>query len=243
MGAGLHSSAGTRGKGDDLPGCRGPLGWTPCVRRRGTGAAGICGATGVRILAVTSRTRANGVYARLPVALMCHSVEFCMKPHQGGLPVSSPPFSVSAFRRLRRSQWRISKCQFECLLPQKPNSGGGELRSVRCVPAACTRRLAIAGLAATAIATGCGKAAAPFHDVARMGLGAGLLQNNPSLNAPAAMRPCARLTRTFPRRCRVTGPSSRSPPTAARNYTSLQTHTYGANGTGLAGQIATVTES
>ena len=99
------------------------------------------------------------------------------------------------------------------------------------------RRLAIAGLAATAIATGCGKAAADTLEWALVQA----YQNNPSLNA---QRAALRATdENVPQALSGYRPKLSITANGSENYTSLQTHTYGANGTGLAGQIATVTEA
>jgi outer membrane protein len=99
------------------------------------------------------------------------------------------------------------------------------------------RRLAIAGLAATAIAIGYNKAAADTLEWALVQA----YQNNPSLNA---QRAALRATdENVPQALSGYRPKLSITTNGSENYTSVQTHTYGANGTNAAGEIATVTEA
>jgi outer membrane protein len=99
------------------------------------------------------------------------------------------------------------------------------------------RRLAVAGLAATAIAMGCGKAAADTLEWALVQA----YQNNPSLNA---QRAALRATdENVPQALSGYRPKISFTADGNDNYTSVQTRTFGASGTNLAGQVATVTEA
>jgi outer membrane protein len=99
------------------------------------------------------------------------------------------------------------------------------------------RRLAIAGLAATAIATGYGKASADTLEWALVQA----YQNNPSLNA---QRAALRATdENVPQALSGYRPKLSITANGSENYTSVQTRTFGATGTALAGQVATATEA
>jgi outer membrane protein len=99
------------------------------------------------------------------------------------------------------------------------------------------RRLAIAGLAASAIAMGYGKAAADTLEWALVQA----YQNNPSLNA---QRAALRATdESVPQALSGYRPKLSITANGSENYTSVQTRTFGANGTALAGQVSTVTEA
>jgi outer membrane protein len=97
------------------------------------------------------------------------------------------------------------------------------------------RRLAIAGLAAFAIAMGHGKAAADTLEWALVQA----YQNNPSLNAQrAALRA---IDENVPQALSGYRPKLSITANGGDNYTSVESHTYGANGTSTAGQVSTVT--
>jgi outer membrane protein len=99
------------------------------------------------------------------------------------------------------------------------------------------RRLAIAGLAATAIAMGYGKASADTLEWALVQA----YQNNPSLNAQrAALRA---IDENVPQALSGYRPKLSITANGSENYTSVQTRTFGANGTAFAGQVATATEA
>ena len=99
------------------------------------------------------------------------------------------------------------------------------------------RRLAIAGLAASAIAMGHGTAAADTLEWALVQA----YQNNPSLNA---QRAALRATdENVPQALSGYRPKFSVTANGSDNYTSVQTRTFGANGTSTAGQVATVTEA
>jgi outer membrane protein len=99
------------------------------------------------------------------------------------------------------------------------------------------RRLAIAGLAASAIAMGYGKAAADTLEWALVQA----YQNNPSLNA---QRAALRATdENVPQALSGYRPKLSITANGSENYTSVQTRTFGASGTALAGRVATATEA
>jgi outer membrane protein len=99
------------------------------------------------------------------------------------------------------------------------------------------RRLAIAGLAATAIVAVHGKAAADTLEWALVQA----YQNNPSLNA---QRAALRATdENVPQALSGYRPKLSITSNGSENYTSVQTRTFGANGTAVAGQVATETEA
>src|ERR1700683_2100249 len=99
------------------------------------------------------------------------------------------------------------------------------------------RRLAIAGLAATAIVAVHGKAAADTLEWALVQA----YQNNPSLNA---QRAALRATdESVPQALSGYRPKLSITANGSDNYTSVQTRTFGANGTSAAGEVSSITEA
>jgi outer membrane protein len=115
---------------------------------------------------------------------------------------------------------------------EKPNSGGGELCCVMRTSGVRPRRLAIAGLVASAIAMSHGKAVADTLEWALVQA----YQNNPSLNA---QRAALRATdENVPQALSGYRPKLSVTANGADSYTDVQSRTFGTNG-----QVTAITEA